>query len=283
MKKWVVLSCLGLSFAVHAGNPVVYGIDNRIDTIESSNPLYQKLASSTAARILLSNIREEGNNAFITAETLAQNLDVCPEAKFARQTVAADCSGTLIAPDLVVTAGHCMMSHGACPDYAWVFNYKVRNQRQSGVTVRIRDLYRCKAVQKLDMNEGHDYALVQLDREVENVSPVKVASTLPGVGTPVLTIGNPSGLPQKIADGANVKSTTETEFKANLDTFNKGSGSPVFHARTGELLGVLVRGEKDYVQDKNRNCYIPNNIPDSSPGEDVSSSVQFYHEFNSAP
>lgn len=253
---------------------MIYGQDNRVDTLESSNPLYRRLADSTAARILTRNLRGEGNNVFVSAGTMKEELNVCSSARFSHQQVAADCSGTLVAPNLIVTAGHCMMSASACEQYSWVFNYRVRNARLSAVTLRARDVYSCKKVTKFEMTDGRDFALVQLDRPVSNAVPVKVATSQPRVGTKVLTIGNPSGLPQKISDGAVVKSVSETEFKATLDTFNRGSGSPVFNAQSGELLGLLVRGETDYVKSR-EGCLVPNVLSESSPGEDVSSSIQF--------
>lgn len=275
MKKWLTFLSSTLSLIALAGEPVIYGVDNRKDTYQITQSSYLKLASATAARVHFSRLRIDRNNVFVSAPTLQESESVCRETRFALQQTAADCSGVLIAPDVIVTAGHCMMSSTACENYAWVFQYQVQNGKQQDVTVKKRDVYACEKLLKINMSEGFDYALVKLDQEVSDVTPVKVAKTLPTIGTKVVTIGNPSGLPQKITDGAEVKETSKTEFKANIDTFNKGSGSPVFHAGTGELLGILVRGEKDYVKDMSRGCFLPNVISDSSAGEDISSSIQF--------
>jgi hypothetical protein len=91
----------------------------------------------------------------------------------------------------------------------------------------------------------------------------------------VMTVGNPSGLPQKISDGAWVRSIGKVEFKANIDTFNFGSGSPIFAQETGEYLGVLSRGADDFIHHKTKSCLISNRISDSEPGEVISSIVQF--------
>lgn len=275
MKKWLVSLSFLMSAVALAGNPVIYGIDNRRDAFEVNHPLYKRLAESTAARILMSTIRQQGSNVYFTASSLKDDMNVCAEARFSHQQVAADCSGVLVGPDLLVTAGHCMMSQGACDSYAWVFNYQVRNSRQDEVTVRTRDVYECKHIIQTKVAEGQDFAVIRLDRKVQNVVPAKVARSLPTKGTRVVTVGTPSGLPLKIADGAVVKTVTTTEFTANLDTFSKGSGSPVFNAETGELMGVLVRGELDYKKDPRKGCNIPNVLPDSSPGEGISSSLQF--------
>ncbi len=55
-------------------------------------------------------------------------------------------------------------------------------------------------------------------------------------------------------------------------TFGGNSGSGVFDMNTMELIGVLVRGEPDYVLRKSRRCYVANVCPlPGCDGEDVSS------------
>lgn len=271
-----------LSIGAIAKDPVIYGEDNRIETLESRNVLYQRLASATAALIPENKIRIEGRNAFILAPSISEALNICPEERFAHQPKASDCSGVLVAPDIIATAGHCYMSPSNCGSKYWVFNYLARNARQSRFSVRTRDVYSCKEIIDMQLTEAGrnsseylDFALIRLDRPVANAVPIKMAKGLPERNQSVMTIGNPSGLPQKIADGAWVKSKGKFEFRANLDTFNYGSGSPVFDQKTGEYLGVLSRGADDFVQHKTKSCLVANRIGDSEPGEIISSIVQF--------
>jgi hypothetical protein len=57
---------------------------------------------------------------------------------------------------------------------------------------------------------------------------------------------------------------------ANLDTYGGNSGSPVFNHRTGEVEGILVRGENDYVYDPGQGCQVSNRCAsDVCRGEDV--------------
>ena len=61
----------------------------------------------------------------------------------------------------------------------------------------------------------------------------------------------------KIADGAWVrKNTNPVFFQTNLDAFGGNSGSPVLNSETGEVEGILVRGEIDYSYDS-RGCRVP--------------------------
>ena len=91
----------------------------------------------------------------------------------------------------------------------------------------------------------------------------------------VYVLGHPSGLPLKYAPGAQVRGNDDPSFfVANLDTYGGNSGSPVFNERTGEVEGILVRGETDYLQVGN--CRISNACPTSGcRGEDVTRASEF--------
>ena len=79
----------------------------------------------------------------------------------------------------------------------------------------------------------------------------------------------PSGIPLKYAPGAEIRDISKPEFfVANLDTFGGNSGSGVYDQATKELVGILVRGDTDYVLDSG--CRGDNVCPSSgSLGEDV--------------
>lgn len=273
-----------LSIGAIARNPVIYGEDNRIEVFENKNLMYQRLASATAALIPAQKLRFEGRNTFILAPNIADDpkVNICPGERYAHQPKGSDCAGVLVAPDIIVTAGHCYLDPSNCGSKYWVFNYVVRNARQTRVAVRTRDVYSCKEIIEMRLTEVkknsgiyNDFAIIRLDRPVKNVVPVKLSPIVPKVGTRALTIGTPSGLPLKIADGAIVKSANKHEFRATLDAFNFGSGSPVFNQDTGEYIGVISRGEDDFVQHPTRSCNLFNRISDSEPGEVISSTVQF--------
>ncbi|MFN8369647.1 MAG: S46 family peptidase [Bacteriovoracaceae bacterium] len=79
------------------------------------------------------------------------------------------------------------------------------------------------------------------------------------------------GLPTKISDGANVRTNNNPKyFVANLDTYGGNSGSAVFNTKTGEVEGILVRGENDYVYDSAQGCRVSNKCTNAGcRGEDV--------------
>jgi hypothetical protein len=85
-------------------------------------------------------------------------------------------------------------------------------------------------------------------------------------------IGSPSGLPLKVAGGAQVRGNSHPFFfTANLDTFQGNSGSAVFNAETGMVEGILVRGEEDYQVNMVKGCIEAKACTDvGCRGEDVS-------------
>jgi MYXO-CTERM domain-containing protein len=116
--------------------------------------------------------------------------------------------------------------------------------------------------------------VVRLDREVVGRTPavVNAAPTALPDDHPLVINGYPTGLPLKIDDGANVRDAradTLDFFVANLDTFGGNSGSGVFDDTTKQLVGILVRGEVDYVFDPEAECDRVNVCPnDGCSGED---------------
>ena len=254
---------------------IIYGEDNRKDTFESDSALFKELAQSTAAQIAKENIKIVGSSAELRGPSLGEVFRLCSKERFRHQPFIASCSGFLVAPDIIATAGHCFQTGDSCKQYHWVFNYKVSESTQRNVTVDASDVYKCKEVIKASLTKTTDFALVRLDRKVEGALPVKISKDLPKIGTEVVLIGHPSGLPQKIADGGKIKAVSATEFKANVDAFQINSGSAVFNAATGDLLGILVRGQKDYLTDEKLKCTVANTTSDDEEGEDISSFTQF--------
>ena len=116
-----------------------------------------------------------------------------------------------------------------------------------------------------------DWALIRLDRAVTDRRFLEYRkSGEPEVGANLVVIGHPTGLPTKIADGANIRELKGTYFTANLDTYGGNSGSAVFNADTGVVEGILVRGERDYLYDSVNACRVTNVVADDEGrGEDI--------------
>ncbi len=285
MKKIVTLSTslsllalVGLSNLTFAATPkVVYGEDNRVFVEDTTNELFKKLAHSTAVQIKSNKIKsldDDGQFYSINPEKLKDSfINACEDESYSDVVNAGNCSGFLVGEDLLVTAGHCVRSESACHDGVWAFNYE-SSVLGDGHVLPAADVYKCKEIvnQSLSHVSKNDFALIRLDRKVKGREALKVrTSGRVSIGTELVVIGHPSGLPKIVADGAQVRDDqNDFFFKANLDTFGGNSGSAVFNAETGVVEGILVRGERDYYLDQEAGC---NRVykceDDGCRGEDV--------------
>lgn len=250
--------------------PVVYGTDDRRDVYDFADQTYAARANEiSAAMIDTADISGPANAKQIAAGTLQNSFGVCPDERFATQPTAAGCSATLIAQDLVLTAGHCI-SDSSCNGTSYVFNWSMTNATTLH-TITSDDVYACADV-LVDQVAEADFAIVKLDRPVVGRTPavVRTTATALTVGENLIVQGYPSTIPLKIDDGGAVRdgrAATLDYFVANLDTFGGNSGSGVF-LDDGTLVGILVRGEQDYVQDGN--CYRVNVCPNDGCGGEES-------------
>lgn len=268
---FMCIASLGYSF-----DKVIYGDDDRLDPMDVTNTLYLELAKSTAAMIPSNRLSldQDTRGVFNIKGSTLSSRNICETARFAKQMTAANCSGFLVGPDLIVTAGHCMRSKANCDSNRWVFGFALDSDDDSYKAVGKENVYNCVEIieQALDRETKDDFALIRLDRPVTGVRALSIRTEgRVEDETPLVVIGHPTGLPTKIADGANVRNNTNNYFfNANLDTFGGNSGSAVFNAETGIVEGILVRGEVDYVYDRDQRCRVPKQCDnDDCRGEDV--------------
>lgn len=284
MKILFGLVLMSSSLLAHAYGPdaVIYGDDHRLEVHES--PLqYQDWAKSAATMISKNKISSISHSSNLLEQLSLEELmkkegdpdiSFCSEERFVHQPNPGMCSGFLVAPDLILTAGHCAQVENFCNEYKWVFDFKVENNGEAGKNIPSQNIYSCKKVitSILNMDLGLDYGLVQLDRKVMDRSPLKLR-TQGRVRDQenLVIIGNPSGLPLKVAAGAKVRNNNHPfYFSANLDSFQGNSGSAIFNQNSGVVEGILVRGENDFILNSEDMCIESNKCEDGEcRGEDV--------------
>ncbi len=235
-------------------SPVIYGTDNRSDVYAYSLANWRDRAlQSTVALVQATNINMTNpNNVLIAGSTLQSAYSLCSDQRFLTQPTGAFCSGTLIDDDIVLTAGHCITSRRQCSSTRFVFKYAM-SSATTRETITSADVFSCSSILYREETTTVDYALIRLDRRATpRFVPAPVRTTAAAVtgGASLSMIGCPSGIPFKIDDGGSVRSnraTTLDYFIATTDSFGGNSGSGVYLQETGELAGILVRGETDYL------------------------------------
>ena len=233
---------------------VIYGNDDRKDIFDPSNSeLELRLATSTAALTFTSNLEEDPADADffkLPTETFGDRYNLCSDEPFRNQPNPAHCSGFLVGKNVLVTAGHCIENENDCQNTSFMFGFGLHTADTDLSRIAKQDVYKCNRIiaQELTGGRGTDYAVIELDRDVEDREPLEFRSS--GTieeGTPLVVIGHPAGLPTKIAGGAAIRDNGPAAyFVANLDTYGGNSGSAVFNADTGVVEGILVRGEQDF-------------------------------------
>src|SRR5262245_26118434 len=250
----------------------IYGVDNRQDIYEVTNAKVKKAAEAVAALVKTADLTDDGNGGWTLATTsYKEDYRLCTNETFASQPLGCFCSGFLVAPDVIATAGHCVKSPEDLVETRFVFGFRMLNATAARTTFGKDDVYEGKEIigRKLTSDQT-DWALVRLARAVVGRAPVAYRNSGKiGGADKLFVIGHPCGLPQKYAPGAEVRhNSPKAFFVANLDTYGGNSGSPVFNGATQKVEGILVRGENDFVN--NGTCYVSLVCPSTGcRGEDV--------------
>ncbi len=253
---------------------VVYGQDDRIERYQVSDAGVAAAADAVVAVLHRSYLTRRGNNYDIyTGTTLRDDYGVCTSEPFWNQPDPASCSGVMVGEDLVATAGHCVSSSD-CSSTRFVFGFRMDSASSVRDTVPLDDVYSCSSIVGRSTGTA-DWAVVRVDRPIVGHEAVSIRrSGTVGSNAPLILMGHPVGLPLKIAGNANVQSNSSSStFTSNVDAYSGNSGSPVFHANTMQLEGILVRGNDDW--DWTGSCYVSNRCSDGNgcPGFETATRV----------
>lgn len=268
----VSLVVMGFAALASGSERVIYGTDDRLDLFQVVSADWQARAASTVALVQKNKLVAVQNGYQLQTSHYGNSQNLCKTEPFFDQVTAAFCSGSLITPDIIMTAGHCVRTQVACLNTKFVFNFAYKSMTYDPKFAEADDVYSCQTLIHSELNSTNDsdFALVKLDRPVVGRKPLTIRqSGRVQDADPLVVIGHPSGLATKVAAGAMVRSNLEDAyFITNLDTYGGNSGSAVFNEQTGVVEGILVRGETDF---KYKNgCYI-SNVCDANGcrGEDV--------------
>lgn len=164
-------------------------------------------------------------------------------------SLLSTCSLTLVGPDTVVTAGHCMTDPiEDARSASVIFNYATncddtRPAAYSGHFFKVKEVIR----QRYADGSNNDYCLLRLKVPAGGlgITPVPMRSDIPAVGEQVFGIHHPNGAVKKLSiphpGFATVTASGIDGIGVNLDVAGGSSGSGLFDT-AGRIVGILSNG-----------------------------------------
>jgi len=234
---------------------VIYGNDDRVeieDWDEEGN-------AKELSKAVLSLYKETSRDSV----PIQRPTPLCEGEPFRDQPRKALCTGLLIAPDIVLTAGHCLKRNNQCKSLVWKFDYPGPEASLNLRSEVEKKSYRCSHVirpKDYYQNKRLDFAFVKLTEPVLERRPISLEEGPHQIefqnSEKIFAIGNPSGFPLKVMKGkVTSKNEGELFFKTNIDSYRGNSGAPIFTKKESRLIGLLVSGEMDFEFDSLKGCY----------------------------
>jgi hypothetical protein len=246
-----------------SGQEDIYGKDSRRELDDPRNPEWVQEAGDAVALVIDQTDLEDTDDGFVLGATLlSTQRTLCGTERFADQPAipARSCTGFLIAPDRLVTAGHCI-DDKRCAQRAFVFGFAYRQDDHEITQVNPEDVYFCERVLARELVPGDDgwsiidYAIVELDRVVDGRPPLVLSPARLPDDARLALIGHPEGLPMKVDFGRVVTNWEPFRFFTDLDANGGNSGSPLLDRDSEEVVGILTGGTRDWVWNEEIECY----------------------------
>ena len=251
--------------------PVAFGVDDRQDVHAHGYGVLRARARQSTVALMSPgdlNMSNPGNVTFNAhVRTLRVRENLCATERFLDDPAVANCSGTLIDDDLVLTAGHCLNNDWDCANTRFVFKF-YRTSASTMELITTQDIFSCQSLvvrQYGTTPDGRtlDYAIARLDRSAVPrfaPAPVRLEDSPLSTGQRVAVIGASSHIPFKIDSGGLVRTTRSSTldyFVTNSDVFAGNSGSAVYELSDSTVAGIVVTGDRNDYR-ANGSCNVVN-------------------------
>ena len=262
-----------MTFMISTNVLALYGEDNRSEFYQLKDKKIQELSKAMAYQVERHyELKGWTFNRFWTILTRSfEDAGICSSEKYSKQpSMRNNCTGVLIAPKLILTAGNCITDHYCKNDlYYWMFNYNLKSESSFNVKRSRKNFYLCKRLltRVYDPSTATSYAVIELKKAVRGVTPVELSSKEElQDGDKVFTMGHLRGLPLKIDTGGRVFNSTQDYFFTNSDISGSTLGSGIFNSRTYKLEGLMVHGTRSHIK-QGKECKEEQLLDDSDPSE----------------
>lgn len=164
------------------------------------------------------------------------------------------CSATLVAEDLIFSAGHCFSIYsGPSPldpfsvlTASVVFDYQTEadGAKPAGYNPKI---FKVIEVVEYGYDSGNDFMLLRIDISSGNtgIAPLSMRTDLPSIGEDVFAVHHPNGAVKKFsprdADFLTVSGVASNRITVDVDVAGGSSGSGLYD-RFGNVIGTLASG-----------------------------------------
>jgi hypothetical protein len=254
----IILISLIISTNVFA----LYGEDNRRELYQIKDKKIRELSKAMAYQVERHyELRGWTFNRYWTILTrpFIDNGICSTEAYINQPSMRNNCTGVLIAPKLILTAGNCITDHYCKNDlYYWMFDYNLKSAKSFDDKRSRKNFYLCKRLLK---------RVIELKKAVKGIKPVELSSREDlNNGDKLITMGHLRGLPLKVDNGGSVSNMESDYFFTNSDISGSTLGSALFNARTYKLEGLMVHGTRSHIK-QGKDCKEEQILDDSDPSE----------------
>ena len=119
----------------------IYGVDDRKDLFQVTNAKTRRAAEAVVALVEKADLSADGHGGWnLKTTSYQQDYKLCTNEAFSSQPLACFCSGFLVRPDVVATAGHCVKNRADLAHMRFVFGFRMERD-DSQTNLAADDVY----------------------------------------------------------------------------------------------------------------------------------------------
>lgn len=217
-------------------------------------------------------VDENEHSYYISNQSFTKSNRLCSgeiDQDYAR---IGSCTVFFINPNTALTAGHCLQGTSNNCDNFFITQYESESDfemNETRIEIPKNKTLKCDHVINLRLNNKiNDLAILKFNkprsRQRLNISNEIISNEL-------YSLTHQMGLPKSELNGEILNDKAiDKKFKVSMNFFDGSSGSPVMDKYSDKIVGILVKGEKDFVLDTIDNCRkIKRCFNNECQGEDI--------------